>query len=845
MSRYQNGGSHVGESAFDGGEGHDDRQSHGLKWLQFEKYGRLQQRQMAGILIWKKIVLGLKGKTLYFFKKVSSFEEDPPKPHAIVDLDSTSEISIVGLWSLRKLICFEILSGGKSYILTVDTEEERREWVTMLNQACTNHYDVNNDPAVDLLFPQLSQKPSQPTDLKLLLMTTDLDEYLAYEENLRTNPVEGLLVQKSHLDELPQILKEKNRFPPGRVGLLVQIDSFNVAPYYFDTPKCFSVDPIPLLRDHIVTNFLGELPSGCAFVLKVSDSNDTGEDLDNSDSRGLKRSPTSFRKKKTKSSPLIHKILKSETRLHPDLKADETPTTSGTAGKMVDYLIGVNFTGSTLSSLRSALLEVRRHNSQSSPDEKITLLVFKGWDPSKLGAHSTDQDFASELIAKEIFQAWYSYLYPPSSSSPSSSFVCTRRAQISYLILGAWKRTLVRDFKDKLVSETDTSPLPAAPSSSLPMSTSSSPSTSNNSKTPPGNKQGLYSAWQMRELARLSSGKEGRELQFAAIRALFEVLSTRGADRIEEEWLGVLRMRAKDLINRENITLAVQLVELRRVPVPLLPILPDQVECLSTIAKGGFGEISRGVYRKKNVALKKAFNPHSLDILREMTFLGLLQHPNLLKCYGGSLEAEGLIVMELAHQNLREFLHNQAESKCPFDWEQILEFSSEIANVLKYLHSLDIIHRDLKSANLMVMTRPNVNDKCPRIKLIDFGISRVRSSSSDMTKAAGTVAWMAPEVIIGSKYDAKADIYSFAIVAWELASRELPFHQYQKGDYALGNEITKSFARPVIPSYTPGAYTALIKQCWEHDSLKRPDSSSLVSTLKAIKNKLLLNDRSY
>lgn len=79
-----------------------------------------------------------------------------------------------------------------------------------------------------------------------------------------------------------------------------------------------------------------------------------------------------------------------------------------------------------------------------------------------------------------------------------------------------------------------------------------------------------------------------------------------------------------------------------------------------------------------------------------------------------------------------------------------------------YLHQNNIIHRDLKSFNILL-------DENLNVKVADFGIARVKSNTSTMT-TAGTVAWTSPEILRHETYNEKSDVYSFAIVLWEMLS---------------------------------------------------------------------------
>jgi serine/threonine protein kinase len=88
---------------------------------------------------------------------------------------------------------------------------------------------------------------------------------------------------------------------------------------------------------------------------------------------------------------------------------------------------------------------------------------------------------------------------------------------------------------------------------------------------------------------------------------------------------------------------------------------------------------------------------------------------------------------------------------------------------MNYLHSFrpPILHRDLKSANLLV------DESVRTIKVADFGLARTRESTGAMTAQRGTFQWMAPEVILGQSYGEPADVYSFGIIMWECVARKL------------------------------------------------------------------------
>jgi serine/threonine protein kinase len=181
----------------------------------------------------------------------------------------------------------------------------------------------------------------------------------------------------------------------------------------------------------------------------------------------------------------------------------------------------------------------------------------------------------------------------------------------------------------------------------------------------------------------------------------------------------------------------------------------------------------------------------------------------------------------------------------------------QVARGLKYLHSKRIVHRDVKSSNILVKTLtgiPELEYKGGYLsaKLADFGTSKTKISStrfSEQTSNVGTTLWMAPEVFsIDSgavvpglqlpAYPFKAEVYSFALVCYEILTGKRPFEGERMGEL-LKKRITIDRLRPELPEQCPTRLASLIQRYREHDPRERPDFPEICRELRYIKGLLL------
>eukprot|EP00002_Diphylleia_rotans_P021926 TRINITY_DN4280_c0_g1_i1.p1 TRINITY_DN4280_c0_g1~~TRINITY_DN4280_c0_g1_i1.p1 ORF type:complete len:159 (-),score=37.51 TRINITY_DN4280_c0_g1_i1:368-844(-) len=145
----------------------------------------------------------------------------------------------------------------------------------------------------------------------------------------------------------------------------------------------------------------------------------------------------------------------------------------------------------------------------------------------------------------------------------------------------------------------------------------------------------------------------------------------------------------------------------------------------------------------------------------------------------------------------------------------------DVARGLAFLHSKKVIHRDIKSGNVLI------DGPGGRLKLVDFGLARTKAAASKavMTRA-GTRFWMAPEIMLGKPYDEAVDIYSFAVLLYEIASCQIPY--YGMDEFAVIQEVAYKGYRLPIPANVHPILRKLIQASWNQDPDARPKAVRII-----------------
>ncbi|CAN1759219.1 Probable serine/threonine-protein kinase SIS8 [Linum perenne] len=263
---------------------------------------------------------------------------------------------------------------------------------------------------------------------------------------------------------------------------------------------------------------------------------------------------------------------------------------------------------------------------------------------------------------------------------------------------------------------------------------------------------------------------------------------------------------------------------------PLLPyeewnIDFSEISVGTRVGIGFFGEVFRGVWNGTDVAIK-VFLEQDLtaenmeDFCNEITILSRLRHPNVILFLGACTKPPRLSMLtEYMEMGSLYYLIHLSGQKKKLIWRRRLKMLRDICRGLMCIHRMNIVHRDLKSANCLV-------NKHWTVKICDFGLSRIMETRpvTDLS-SAGTPEWMAPELIRSEPFTEKCDIFSLGVIMWELCTLSRPWEGIppERVVYAVANEGS----RLEIPE---GPLGRLISDCWAEPH-QRPNYEEILSRL--------------
>ncbi|KAI7842018.1 hypothetical protein COHA_004219 [Chlorella ohadii] len=263
-----------------------------------------------------------------------------------------------------------------------------------------------------------------------------------------------------------------------------------------------------------------------------------------------------------------------------------------------------------------------------------------------------------------------------------------------------------------------------------------------------------------------------------------------------------------------------------------------ELTILRLLGRGSFGSVYLGEWNQVAVAVKVLICKDDIDSDQ-------LQLPDRVL---HELQAEAAVMSRMRHPNqgsLYDCLaagREQAAAAAQLTWRRRLAMAVDAAAGLLYLHRRSIIHRDVKSPNLLV-------DEHFRVKVADFNLSKLlegaRPEASLTSAAATNPIWLAPEVLSGGSATAASDVYSFGLVLFELLTWRFPWTFAQMSPIQIGATVRQG-GRPEVPprEALPGpdtaswagldAYVQLMRDCWAQRPGDRPTFDEVVGRLRRL-----------
>jgi serine/threonine protein kinase/photosystem II stability/assembly factor-like uncharacterized protein len=254
----------------------------------------------------------------------------------------------------------------------------------------------------------------------------------------------------------------------------------------------------------------------------------------------------------------------------------------------------------------------------------------------------------------------------------------------------------------------------------------------------------------------------------------------------------------------------------------------DHYRVVAQIGEGGMGTVYRAhdEVLHRDVAVKVVNKSAGLDpsasqnLLHEARASSALAHPNICTIYEvGETEGNLYIVMELVEgRSLRAMSRNGGLPP-----ESVLRYGIQIASALARAHDKGIVHRDLKTANIVVTPDGLA-------KVLDFGLARRAGSEvlegatqsletlQTTSSVSGTLPYMAPETLRGETADYRSDLWALGVVLYEAASGRMPFEGRTAFD--IGSAIMRELPKPLGPPIPPGLW-AIIQRCLTKEQTRR------------------------
>eukprot|EP00934_Nitzschia_sp_Nitz4_P007087 Nitzschia sp. Nitz4//scaffold238_size30058//26817//28322//NITZ4_008007-RA/size30058-processed-gene-0.57-mRNA-1//1//CDS//3329543552//7077//frame0 len=293
--------------------------------------------------------------------------------------------------------------------------------------------------------------------------------------------------------------------------------------------------------------------------------------------------------------------------------------------------------------------------------------------------------------------------------------------------------------------------------------------------------------------------------------------------------------------------------------VPDREMLPGEMENRKFMSNHVFRKSGNARYAIKKLKKEISSHPGRLvtglaDLVNEARILSAMEHPNIVKLRaikaGDRFTPDFFIVMDRLYETLEDRIQLRKE-KIPrktllyqmnkmfrprlhenSNYQDSIVAAFHISSALRYMHKQRLIHRDLKPENVGFDARGD-------IKIFDFGLAKEMPPHNGFVDAVylftamcGSPRYMAEEVALGNPYNEKSDVYSFAVMLWEMLSLRVPFASFSMR--GLQDQVwSPPYLRPNLDKLNiPKEIETLLVQCWHSNYRARPHMKDIAVALK-------------
>jgi serine/threonine protein kinase/formylglycine-generating enzyme required for sulfatase activity len=270
-------------------------------------------------------------------------------------------------------------------------------------------------------------------------------------------------------------------------------------------------------------------------------------------------------------------------------------------------------------------------------------------------------------------------------------------------------------------------------------------------------------------------------------------------------------------------------------------LLAGRYKIVQKIGEGGMGSVYKAIHSKMDrICAIKTLTALSADneaavarFNREAKNSSRIDSPHAITIYDFGEAENGLLYLAMEFIDGKQ-LSDILELEGVLPVERVIHMTEQIAEALTAAHALGIIHRDLKPDNIMVTHKADNTDY---VKVLDFGIAKTMADdgAENVTKTGfvlGTPAYMSPEQLTGESLDARSDVYSLAIIVYEMLSGQLPF----EGDNIQAKMIKRLMSDPIrlrdiMPSITDSVERAVMSGLVRDREQRTPSVQAFASSL--------------